>query len=70
MLYFDHRDGKVRGPVEALEVLAARHDYAALLDEARSRWTTSRPGLARGQAGSPLRYAATWPATSATWRTR
>ena len=35
MIYFDHRDGTVRGTVETLEMLAARHDYAALLDQAR-----------------------------------
>ena len=50
MLYFDHRDGKVRGTVETLEMLAARHDYAALLDQAPD--PAGRPARAAGgQAG-------------------
>ena len=55
MIYFDHRDGTVRGTVETLEMLAARHDYAALLDQARIP-LADLPELPADKLGSPLRY--------------
>ena len=55
MLYFDHRTGRSYGTDEALEMLAAEHDYAVLVDEAR-RVLDALPPVPAEKAGSPLRY--------------
>ena len=55
MLFWDHRDQQARGTVETLEMLAARHDYPALLEQARVR-LVDLPALPADKLGSPLRY--------------
>lgn len=55
MLYFDHRTRRSYGADEALELLAARQNYASLVDEAR-RNLDALPEVPAEKAGSPLRY--------------
>ncbi|MBH0120456.1 glutamate synthase large subunit [Rhodococcus sp. CX] len=55
MLYFDHEQGRSFGTVEALELLAARRDYPALVADARAE-LASLPEIPAEKAGSPLRY--------------
>ncbi|MFT3688958.1 glutamate synthase-related protein [Paenirhodobacter sp.] len=55
MLYYDHAARRAFGTDEALEMLAARRDYPALLAEARVR-ITDLPEIPAERQGSPLRY--------------
>ncbi len=55
MLYWDHREKRAYGTLDALEMLAARRDYAALLRAARVELAALPEIPAEGQ-GSPLRY--------------
>ncbi|MCK0196988.1 glutamate synthase-related protein [Ancylobacter sp. 6x-1] len=55
MLYWDHREQRSYGSIEALEILAARRDYPALLDAARVT-LESLPEIPPEKQGSPLRY--------------
>nr|WP_188575369.1 glutamate synthase-related protein [Azorhizobium oxalatiphilum] len=55
MLYWDHREKRSYGTVEALEMLAARRDYASLLADARVT-LADLPEVPAEQQGSPLRY--------------
>jgi glutamate synthase (NADPH/NADH) large chain len=55
MLYFDHAAGRSFSTTEALEMLAARRDYKALLTDARVR-LEDLPEIPADSQGSPLRY--------------
>lgn len=55
MLYFDHSVGRSFSTVEALEMLAAKRDYPALLVDARVKLSELADIPADSQ-GSPLRY--------------
>ncbi|MFB7875732.1 glutamate synthase-related protein [Nocardia sp. NPDC056064] len=55
MLYFDHAQRRSYTTTEALEMLAARHDYPAMLTEARTNLADLPPVPPVGQ-GSPARY--------------
>ncbi|MGV3549353.1 glutamate synthase-related protein [Rhizobium sp.] len=55
MLYYDHSEGRSYYTVEALEMLAARRDYASLLADARIL-LEDIPEIPADQQGSPLRY--------------
>ncbi|MCC7254045.1 glutamate synthase-related protein [Hyphomicrobium sp.] len=55
MLYWDHRQQRAYGTRDALEMLAAKRDYPALLAEARVRLDTL-PDIPAEQLGSPSRY--------------
>jgi glutamate synthase (NADPH/NADH) large chain len=55
MLYWNHTQRRAFGSAEALEMLAARRDYKALLAEARVR-LEDLPDIAAEKQGSPLRY--------------
>ncbi|RDH11444.1 glutamate synthase-related protein [Tsukamurella pulmonis] len=54
MLYVDHRagDGRVRRTAEALELLAARRDYAALLSAARVNLADIAPPVIQRDTGT------------------
>ncbi|RWR27653.1 glutamate synthase large subunit [Sinirhodobacter populi] len=56
MLYYDHAAKRSFATVEALEMIAARRDYPALLRAARVR-LTDLPEIPAERQGSPLRYA-------------
>ncbi|OYW58989.1 MAG: glutamate synthase large subunit [Rhizobiales bacterium 12-68-15] len=55
MLYWDHREQRAYGTVEALEMLAGRRDYPALLAAARLN-LEDLPEVPADRQGSPLRY--------------
>ncbi len=55
MLFWDHDADRCYGTVEALEMLAARRDYPALLEGARVR-LADLPDVPAEKQGSPLRY--------------
>ncbi|WP_151719453.1 glutamate synthase-related protein [Gemmobacter serpentinus] len=55
MLCYDHRARRSFGTTEALEMLAARRDYPALLSQARLR-LADLPQVPEDRQGSPLRY--------------
>lgn len=55
MLYWDHAEGRSYGATEALEMLAARRAYPALLEAARVR-LKDLPEIPAERQGSPLRY--------------
>ncbi|GLK56620.1 glutamate synthase (NADPH/NADH) large chain [Methylopila capsulata] len=55
MLFWDHRSKRAYATVEALEMLAARRDYKALLADARVT-LESLPDIPAEAQGSPLRY--------------
>ncbi|HEY0292909.1 MAG TPA: glutamate synthase-related protein, partial [Hansschlegelia sp.] len=55
MLYWDHREKRAYATLEALEALAARRDYTALLAGARVL-LDSLPDIPAEAQGSPLRY--------------
>ncbi|MFT4014892.1 MAG: glutamate synthase-related protein [Paracoccus sp. (in: a-proteobacteria)] len=56
MLYYDHAADRIWRTTEALEMLAARRDYPALLSAARIR-LSDLPEIPAERQGSPLRYA-------------
>ncbi|MFE3837390.1 glutamate synthase-related protein [Pseudogemmobacter sonorensis] len=55
MLYYDHAARRGFATTEALEILAARRDYPALLEAARVR-LSDLPQIPPEQQGSPSRY--------------
>ncbi|MGU3494970.1 glutamate synthase-related protein [Xanthobacteraceae bacterium A53D] len=55
MLYWDHREKRSYSTIEALEMLAARRDYAQLLNDARVR-LQDLPEVPAESQGSPARY--------------
>ena len=55
MLYYDHASQRSYDTTEALEMLAARRDYPALLEGARVR-LDDLPEIPAERQGSPLRY--------------
>ncbi|PZQ48400.1 MAG: glutamate synthase large subunit [Rhodovulum sulfidophilum] len=55
MLFYDHATDRAYGTVEALEMLAERRDYPALLEGARVR-LDDLPDIPAEKQGSPLRY--------------
>ncbi|MDG4663731.1 glutamate synthase-related protein [Mycobacterium sp. 236(2023)] len=55
MLYFDHRERRSYGTVEALEKLAAKHDYPSMLDAARVN-LADLPAVPPEDQLSPARY--------------
>ena len=55
MLFYDHDTDRAYGTVEALERLAGRRDYPALLEDARVR-IDDLPEVPAEKQGSPLRY--------------
>lgn len=55
MLYWNHDERRAYGTTEALEMLAAKRDYPALLDNARVT-LESLPEIPAEAQGSPLRY--------------
>ncbi len=55
MLFYDHDTDRAYGTVEALEMLAERRDYPALLESARVR-LDELPDIPAEKQGSPLRY--------------
>ncbi len=55
MLYWNHLEKRSYGSIEALEMLAARRDYAALLADARMT-LEDLPEIPAARQGSPQRY--------------
>lgn len=55
MRYYDHSEGRSYDTVEALEMLAARHDYPAMLAQARVN-IADLPHVPPAGQGSPARY--------------
>ncbi|WP_330848958.1 glutamate synthase central domain-containing protein, partial [Mycobacteroides abscessus] len=55
MRYYDHSEGRSYNTVEALEMLAARHDYPAMLAQARVN-IADLPHVPPAGQGSPARY--------------
>lgn len=55
MLYYDHNEKRSRGTLETLEMLAAKRDYSALLEQARAT-LKQLPAVPAEIAGSPQRY--------------
>lgn len=55
MLYYDHREQRSYGTVEALEKLAAKHDYQQMLEQARVNLADLPTVPPEGQL-SPARY--------------
>lgn len=55
MLYYDHGEKRSRGTLETLEMLAAKRDYPALLEQARAT-LKQLPAVPAEVAGSPQRY--------------
>ncbi|MBF6214027.1 glutamate synthase large subunit [Nocardia puris] len=55
MLYYDHAESRSYTTTEALEMLAARHDYPAMLAEARVN-IADLPPVPPANQGSPARY--------------
>jgi len=55
MLYYDHNEKRSRGTLETLEMLAAKRDYPALLEQARAT-LKQLPAVPAEVAGSPQRY--------------
>nr|WP_313777041.1 glutamate synthase-related protein [Mycobacterium sp.] len=55
MLYYDHREQRSYSTTEALEKLAAKHDYLAMLDEARVN-LADLPAVPPESQLSPARY--------------
>lgn len=55
MLYYDHREQRAYGTTDALEMLAAKHDYPALLADARVN-LADLPAVPPESQLSPARY--------------